>query len=336
MKENDKITFVLILRNLLESGVPMIYSLSILQNTFTKYSFKISEARKLVNNGYPLFYALQKSGLLSQFESSIIRIGENTENIIFALKKLEELLVKRSNLSRNLITALIYPILFLFVISFIMIIFKNFIVPAFNSLFLDLGLSIPLSFKMLAFLTTIFDIKIFTFLLINSLILWFIIKNLLKVNTKDTFRYIFNIPVLGKIFYNSYVALVLSLWSVSLESGLNHTLTFKILHQETIEPFSSFFLMLHKRATKGDLYEIVNFGNVFKSFYIRQMNIALESGNLPFTLRKLSEMAEIEANTALDTFNRILEPLMSILAGFITALISLSIFSPIINLIRGM
>jgi len=336
MKENDKVTFVLILRYLLESGIPMIQSLGIIENTLVRYSNSIGEAKRMVNNGYPLFQALQKAGLLNQFETAIIRIGENTENLVFALKKLEELLIKRSNLSKNLKKSLIYPLIFLLVVSFIMIIFKNFIIPAFNSLYLDLGINLPFAFKILNFLTAIFDIKVFIFILINVAVLSFVISNLLKSNIKSFFKYIFGVPILGRIFYNSYVALVLSLWAASLESGLNHSLTFRILEEETIEPFSSFFSRLYERSKRGELYEIQNFGNVFKSIYVKQMNIGLESGELPFTLRKLSELAEIEANTALDTFNRIIEPSMSILAGLITAVLSLSIFSPIINLIRSM
>ena len=141
---------------------------------------------------------------------------------------------------------------------------------------------------------------------------------------------------MGKIFYNSYVSLVLNLWAVALESGLPYSLTFRVLEEETTEPFSSFFSRMYDRSKKGELYEIVNFENAFKSMYVKQMNAALESGELPFTLRKLAEMAEIEANAALDSFNRIMEPIMSILAGLITATLCLSIFSPIINLIRSM
>ncbi|MCX7758540.1 MAG: type II secretion system F family protein, partial [bacterium] len=281
------------------------------------------------------FYSIQKSNLLGQFETSIIKIGENTENLTYALKKLEDLLVKRQNLMQNLIKSMIFPLIFISVLSFIMIIFKNLIIPAFNNLYVDLGIEAPFAFKILSFLTSIFDIKVILFLGFNMIIIFFIIYNLFKSNLKSFYRYVFMIPVLGKIFYSAYVALVLNLWAVALESGLPYSLTFKILEDETVEPFSSFFARMYDRAKRGELYEIVNFENTFKSMYVKQMNIALESGELPFTLKKLAEMAEIEANSALDTFNRILEPLMATLAGAITATLCLSIFSPIMYIIRS-
>jgi len=335
MKENDKITFVLIFRYLLESGIPMYHALTIIERTLVRYSNRIREAKRMVNNGYPLFQSLQKAGLLNQFETAIIRIGENTENLLSALKKLEEILIKRNDLNTNLKKSLTYPLIFLFVISFIMIIFKNLIIPAFSKLYLDLGMDLPFAFRILSFLTAIFDIKVLIFILINIAVLGFIVNKLLKDNIKNFFKYIFLVPMLGPIFYHSYVSLVLSLWAASLESGLTFSLTFKVLKEETIEPFSTFFSRLYKKIETGELYEIPNYGSVFKSVYVKQMNVGLETGELPFTLRKLSELADIEANTALDTFNRIIEPSMSILAGVITAVLSLSIFSPIINLIRG-
>lgn len=335
MKVEEKLNFILMLRYLIESGVPIIHSLSILEKTLSKYSHSIREMKRLINNGYPLFYSIQKSNLLSQLEISIIKIGENTENLAYALKKLEELLLKKKNLMGNLIRSLIFPFLFLFVLSFILVIFKNFIIPAFINLYVDMGIEIPMSFKVLGYLTSVFDIKLLSFLGLNIILISFIVYNLYRTNLKRWYRYIFMVPILGRIFYNAYVSLVLNLWAVALESGLPHSLTFRILQEETIEPFSSFFSFMYERASKGELYEVVNFGNAFNKMYISQINSALESGELPFTLRKMAELAEIEANTALDTFNKILEPVMATLAGIITASLCLSIFLPIIHIVRN-
>lgn len=335
MKDREKLTFVLMLRYLLESGIPIVHSLDILEKTLVNYSKNLAMVKKMVNNGNPLYYSLQKSNILGQFEISILRVGENTENLVYVLKKLEELIIKRGQLYQNIIKSLIYPLLFLLVLGFIMIIFKNFIIPAFNSLYLDLGIEIPMAFRFLSLLTSIFDIKLIIFLAFISTVLFMVIYNLFRANFRSFYRYIFLVPFLGRIFYNAYVSLVLNLWAVALESGLTYSLTFKILEEETVEPFSLFFYEMYVRAKRGELYEIINFGNAFASAYVKQMNVALEAGELPFTLRKLAEMAEIEANTALDSFNRVIEPVMAIFAGIITASISLSIFSPIMTIIKN-
>jgi type II secretory pathway component PulF len=70
--------------------------------------------------------------------------------------------------------------------------------------------------------------------------------------------------------------------------------------------------------------------------YIKQINSGLESGELPKTLKKLAELAELEANTSFDTINKLLEPIMSALAGLVAGVIALSIFSPIMFLIRNL
>lgn len=336
MKERDKLTFILMLRFLLESGIPIAHSLSILEKTFDNYSRDLYLVKKMVNNGQALSISLQKSNLLNQFEISILKIGENTENLTYVLKKLEELLMKKHKLFQNLIKSIAYPMIFLVVVSFIMIMFKNFIVPAFNNLYSDLGIEIPYTFKFLDFITSLFDIKIILTLSFLLTIVFGVIYNLFKSNLKGFYKYIFGIPIVGKIFYSAYVSLVLNLWAVALESGLPHSLTFKILEDETVEPFSLFFAKMYDKVKKGELYEILNFENAFNIMYIKQMNMALESGELPFTLKKLAEMAELEANTAMDTFNRLIEPIMAILAGIITAILCLSIFFPIITIIKNM
>ncbi len=335
MKIRDKLTFILMLRYLLESGIPVAYSLSILEKTFSDYSTSIAYARKMIKNGQLLSYSLHKSNLLDELEVSILKIGETSENLIYSLKKLEELVIKKQNLIQNITRSLIYPILFLFVLSFIMVIFKNFIVPAFNNLYLDLGIEIPFFFKLLSSLTSLFDVRILLFLFLLIVILFLFVRYFFRSDVKSMYKYIFMVPILGKIFYEAYTGLVLNLWAVALESGLPYSLTFRILKDETIEPFSLFFSRMNELAKRGELYEIVNYSNAFKTSYVKQMNASLESGELPFTLKKLAEMAEIETNTALDTLNRILEPLMATLAGFITATLALSIFSPIIHIIKN-
>jgi type II secretory pathway component PulF len=210
------------------------------------------------------------------------------------------------------------------------------IIPSFRSLYADLGISEPFAFKLLSILTSIFDIRLLFLLFIISLIAYFILKNLLTFNKKEIYNYIFKIPVIGNAIYNSYLSLVLNLWAVSLESGLNFLTTFLILRNETVEPFATFFSKLYDKAKKGDLLEILNYNDAFKPMYIKQISSGLESGELPKTLKKLAELAELEANTSFDTINKLLEPIMSALAGLVAGVIALSIFSPIMFLIRNL
>ncbi|MEN3014797.1 MAG: type II secretion system F family protein [bacterium] len=335
MNLNDKITFVLMFRYLLESGIPIAHSMAVLENTLTNYSKSISNARKMIENGHPLFYAIHKNKILDQFEASIIRIGESSEKLTYALKKLEEMLIKKQKVGQNITKALVFPAIFLFVLFFVMVIFKNFIVPGFSSMFIELGTQEPFLFKLLGYITSIFDFRVLFVIGIVFLVAFAVLYYSYKLKFKEFYRYIFLIPIFGKVFYDSYVSLVLSLWATALETGLTHSSTFKILSEETVEPFSSFFKMMYEYAKKGEIYEIVNVNNAFSSTYIKNMNSAMESGSFSFTLRKLAEMSEVEANIALDSLNKILEPAMATIAGIITGILCLSIFLPIIHIIRN-
>jgi type II secretory pathway component PulF len=336
LKDQERLNFLMIFRTLIESGVPLGYSLEICIQTFKKYQKEFTNLKKMVLSGTNLSTAFQKTKILDGIELSILKIGEQTENLPYVIKKIESILQKKIETKNNLIKSLIYPSLFLIVISGILLIFKNMIIPSFRSLYADLGISEPFAFKLLSILTSIFDIRLLFLLFIISLIAYFILKNLLTFNKKEIYNYIFKIPVIGNAIYNSYLSLVLNLWAVSLESGLNFLTTFLILRNETVEPFATFFSKLYDKAKKGDLIEILNYNDAFKPMYIKQINSGFESGELPKTLKKLAELAELEANTSFDTINKLLEPIMSALAGLVAGVIALSIFSPIMFLIRSL
>jgi len=336
LNNQEKLNFLMILRTLIESGVPLSYSLEICIQTLKKNQKEFTNLKKMVLSGINLSTAFQKTKILDGIELSILKIGEQTENLPYVIKKIESILQKKIETKNNLIKSLIYPFLFLIVISGILLIFKNMIIPSFRSLYADLGISEPFAFKLLSILTSIFDIRLLFLLFIIGLMAYFILKNLLTFNKKEIYNYIFKIPVIGNAIYNSYLSLVLNLWAVSLESGLNFLTTFLILRNETVEPFATFFSKLYDKAKKGDLLEILNYNDTFKPMYIKQINSGLESGELPKTLKKLAELAELEANTSFDTINKLLEPIMSALAGLVAGVIALSIFSPIMFLIRNL
>jgi type II secretory pathway component PulF len=336
LNDQERLNFLMIFRTLIESGIPLGYSLEICIQTFKKYQKEFINLKRLVTTGTNLSIAFQKTKILDGIELSILKIGEQTENLPYVIKKIESILQKKIETKNNLIKSLIYPSLFLIVISGILLIFKNMIIPSFRSLYADLGISEPFAFKLLSILTSIFDIRLLFLLFIISLIAYFIFKNLLTFNKKEIYNYIFKIPVIGNAIYNSYLSLVLNLWAVSLESGLNFLNTFFILRNETVEPFATFFSKIYDKAKKGELLEILNYNDAFKPMYIKQINSGLESGELPKTLKKLAELAELEANTSFDTINKLLEPIMSALAGLVAGVIALSIFSPIMFLIRNL
>jgi type II secretory pathway component PulF len=336
LNDQERLNFLMIFRTLIESGIPLGYSLEICIQTFKKYEKEFTNLKKMVLSGTNLSTVFQKTKILNGIELSILKIGEQTDNLPYVIKKIESILQKKIETKNNLIKSLIYPSLFLIVISGILLIFKNMIIPSFRSLYADLGISEPFAFKLLSILTSIFDIRLLFLLFIISLIAYFILKNLLTFNKKEIYNYIFKIPVIGNAIYNSYLSLVLNLWAVSLESGLNFLTTFLILRNETVEPFATFFSKLYDKAKKGDLLEILNYNDAFKPMYIKQINSGFESGELPKTLKKLAELAELEANTSFDTINKLLEPIMSALAGLVAGVIALSIFSPIMFLIRNL
>lgn len=336
LKDTEKLNFLMIFRTLIESGIPLGYSLDICIQTLKKYEKELTILKRSVKTGNTLFNSFQKSKILDGIELSILKIGEQTDNLPYVLKKIESILQRKIETKNNLVKSLIYPSLFLLVISVILLIFKNLIIPSFRGLYADLGIPEPIPFKLLSILTSIFDLRILLLIFIIILIVYFILKNMLAFNKKEIYSYMFKIPILGNAIYNSYLSLVLNLWAISLESGLNFLNTFLILKNETVEPFSSFFSKLYDKAKRGELIEILNYNNAFKPMYIKQINSGLESGELPKILRKLAELADLEANTSLDTINKLLEPIMSALAGIVAGVISLSIFSPIMFLVRNL
>jgi len=136
------------LATLLESGLPLDRSLSILLQLAEdnpRLSKLVADVLDKVKSGKSLADALEsQGGVFSRFYLNMIRAGEMGGNLGGVLQRLADYLERSQELKDTVSTALIYPAILLVMSLASLFVMLIFVVPQFQEMFASAGQSLPL------------------------------------------------------------------------------------------------------------------------------------------------------------------------------------------------
>ena len=168
---NDKILFSRNLGSMLEAGLPMTRSLSVLERQTRNQKFKaiITKIQERVTGGETLSQSM--SGFSDIFPTllvSMVKAGEESGSIAQSLKSAAEQMEKTHLLFKRLRGAMIYPAIVITVMAIIAVTLLIFLVPTLTQTFEDLELTLPLSTRIIIAMSSF--LKNNTFIALLSLV----------------------------------------------------------------------------------------------------------------------------------------------------------------------
>ncbi|MDO8537231.1 MAG: type II secretion system F family protein, partial [bacterium] len=204
LSNQDKILFAKRLAILVKAGVPILDSLRMLKKQATSSSaIKILESVSAdVENGQSLFISLGRfKNVFGDFALNIIQVGELSGTLQENLHYLAEELDKKQELKRKVVGALVYPVIIMGATIGISALLTVFIFPKILPVFASFKFELPVTTRILIFISTIlinYGIFILLGLVAAAVIFWALFK---KINA---FRFavdslVLRIPVFGRI-----------------------------------------------------------------------------------------------------------------------------------------
>ncbi len=133
---------------LLRAGLPLDRSLEILLGLAEKQAVfeLLNEIRNEVRGGAALSKALDKRrDVFSRFYINMVRAGEASGSMGNVLMRLAEHMERAKELKDSVVSALVYPIILLFVAALSVIVLLMFVVPQFKQIFDQSGKALPWS-----------------------------------------------------------------------------------------------------------------------------------------------------------------------------------------------
>ena len=274
--------------------------------------------------------------VFSQIYINIVKIGEESGTLDKNLSYLAEQLEKSHKLKKQMIGAMIYPMIILGGTFILGTVLSIFVLPKLTRMFKNFKVELPLTTRILIKFSDFMDqyglYFFFGMIVFFIFFMWFVrLKKvkpfthvlLLKIPVIKTFSLNYNLSM----FYRSLSILLVS--GTTIDEAL--TICSKTVNNVT---YQNFILHLHKKVKGGeDLYSLlVKKPKLFPPTDTQIINVGEESGTLSESLAYTAEIREEELNDLTKNLSTILEPLLFIFLGVIVAILALSIITPIYSI----
>lgn len=339
----ELIVFVKRLSMMLRSSMPIVSALQMLEaESHTLVSKRITQSLVTdIESGLALSSALQKHpNTFGVFCINMVKVGEASGTLPQSLEYITEELKKKHELHKQIVGALLYPLIIVIATFGITIFLILYIFPKILPIFTSLQVALPLSTQILIgmsnFLTTYWYV-----LFGITLLLIFLYFQLSKI---DTFRYKTNllflkIPIFGRL--SMYYNLANTLRTLGLL--LQHEV--RIVEALSIAAKSSDNLVYKKAlenaqagVIKGQLLslQLRKHPTLFPPLCVQMIRAGETTGNVGTTLEYVSVMYEADMRDATKNLTVILEPILMLTMGLCVGFIAVSIITPIYGITQNL
>ena len=336
---SDLILFTRQLSSMLSSGLTLLRSLQIFKEQIENEAM-IEVVTSIVNDieeGKSFSYAIAKyPNVFSPIYISLIKAGESSGLLDKVLLRLANNLEKEAKLKGTIKSALMYPAIIVVLMVFVVFIMMIFVIPQLSSLYVNLGVPLPLPTQIVIGMSGIIG-TFWPLVIVGVFGITFFYRRWRKTEQGQLIvdNLILKLPVFGKLISQTILAefartlgLLIGTGTLVVES-LNETAdtTGNIYYKNAIKDVS-------KQVEKG-----VSIGNalsaytLFPPMLVQLVKIGEQTGKMDETLTKASEYFEGEVNQMVKTLTTALEPFIMLVLGVGVAFLIVSVITPIYSLI---
>lgn len=335
---NDIVNFTRQLAMMLNAGLTLIDSLAILKKQTTKlvYLKLINDIDKELKSGNSFSLALKKyPQYFSNLYIALVKSGEASGKLNEILLRLAENLEEEKELKGKITSALIYPAIIVLAMIGVMFVMITFVIPNLLNIYKDFNVDLPLTTKILIFISSILT-KTWP-LILGGIIFFtpFLRRILAKESVKYKIdEYLLKLPVFGRIIQMSSLVITTRTLSILISSGVQILDGLMIIIDVSDNlVYKKVFRQIYKEVEKGSpLGESLDKTGVFPPILVQMTTVGEETGRLDETLKKISQYFEMESELAIKTATSLIEPAILVFLGVGVGFLVMSVITPIYNL----
>ncbi len=339
----EQIIFTKRLSMVLRSGMPILQGLRMLEAE--AHSRSVARIAKSladdVANGLTLSNALRKyEKTVGQFFINIVRVGEASGTLPENLEYIAEELKKKHELHRQIISALVYPIIIVLATAGITTLLIVYIFPKILPIFLSLKATLPLSTRMLiamsSFLTA-YGLWLILAIVISAIVYALLLRIPMFHLYADLV--LIRVPIFGRLSQYYNLANTCRTLSLLLKSDVR-ILTAIDIAADSLKNHA------YKRALRRAGEEVMSGHRVsvqlkrdvalFPPLMTQMMSVGESTGNLSDTLMYLSDMYESEIREWTKNLTSVLEPILMLTMGCLVGFIAISVITPIYGITQNL
>jgi type IV pilus assembly protein PilC len=337
---SEQIIFTKNLSGMIVAGLSLYRALSVLkkQTKNAKFGKILSSLSADINSGETFSTALSKfPEVFSNLFISMVRAGEESGNLAGALSDVGMNLEKSNSLTKKIKGALIYPGVIMSAMVVIGILMFAFVVPALANTFKELGVTLPLSTRVLIFFGNFFS---------KNLLLTFVLVFVVGFGLYATFRAKFmakyidftllKLPVINNLVRELNTARTARTMSSLLLSGVSITRAVEITedvvqniyYKKVLEEAK---LSIQKGAPFSQAFEANT--KLYPIMMSEMIQVGEETGKLSDMLLQIALFYEEEVENKTKNLSTIIEPILMIFIGAGVGFFAISMISPLYSIL---
>jgi type IV pilus assembly protein PilC len=324
---------------MINAGLPLVQSLEILASNQTKPSFAtvLTGVRSTVEGGSTLSNAFQQyPRVFDQLYCNMIAAGESGGILDGVLGRLSGYIEKAVKLRRAVRSAMIYPVSVVTIAVGIMMLLLWKVVPIFATLFVGLGVALPLPTRMVIALSDLVA-RTAWILLVGVVATVYALKRYHRT-TKGRLvidGLILKLPVLGMLMRKIAVARFSRTLGTLITSGVPMMeamdITARTSGNAVIEEA---ILKVRKAVGEGrTIVDPLREIGVFPNMVVQMIGVGEQTGALDAMLQKVADFYEEEVDAAVADLLTAMEPMIILLLGVMIGGVVISMYLPLFSLI---
>lgn len=323
---------------LLDAGVPLISSLSILAQQIENKHFRfiIDKIIRDVNGGDTLTRALSKyPDVFSNLFVSMVRAAEKGGNMARVLKQLSNYLQEQYNLEKKIKAAIVYPrFVFFFFLSVLLVIIFG-LVPKFKSIFESFNAQLPIPTQVLINLSHFATNHLILEVAVIVTVI-FLYSQFKKTTPGRYFldRIKINLPVIGDLILKSALSKFSRTLSILMQSGVSLVECLNIAG-ETAQ--NIYIIQALKEVKQGvvagsSLHKNLHQNPIFPILLVKMVMVGEQSGALDKMLLKVSEIYDAHVDSKISGLSSIIEPALMAGLGVVALVVIVALYLPIFRI----
>lgn len=339
LSQKDVTLFTRELATLLESGLPLDRSLTVLMELAEDKAVLnklISRVLEKVKSGSSLADALEKQiGVFSRFYLNMVRAGEAGGNLGDVLSRLADYLERSKELKDTVSTALIYPSILLLMSLVSLFVMLTFVVPQFNEMFESAGKALPVSTQIVITLANWLQNYWWLLFLIVFGTVAFMRRQLSQAQSKKRWdRRLLAFPLAGNVILSKEIANISRTLGTLLGNGVS-ILSSLAIARETVDNLVLVDAMqdAEEQLKRGkNMSDALMEKGIFPKMAMQMIKMGEETGRLEEMLMRVADMYDKQLKVAIQRMLALLEPVLIITLGLMIAGIIVSILLAILSI----
>lgn len=337
----EKIQLVQNLALLLDSGVPIYTALTTLESSQVSPRAKkmLRRLAKGTENGEPLHVLVKKERSLSTVFSALIEAGEVSGTLSHHLSVLAKWLEHEHTTRTNIKSALLYPKIILSATLMVAGGLAVFVLPKLLPIFQTMRIELPLSTRILLFITTFMQ-SYWHFLLVGvglAVLSYVLLMRVPAVRyARDTLH--LKIPLIGTLERAYEISLSTRIIATLYESGLTLPRAVRIsAHTATNTVYAQAWQKMADKVERGEKFAelLEQYPHLFYGDVITLAAVGEHSGSFATTFTRIADFYQQRIDTMTKRLPSVIEPLLLVVMTFLVGFVAVAIILPVYEFTQG-